>query len=107
MTLVLDPLPVPLVEKDGELRVTGTRVSLQFIVYEYREGASAEEIATRFPTVTLPQVHALLAYYLANKKNVDDYIAQREAKAAELRKEIETRFPPEGLRERLLARRKQ
>jgi uncharacterized protein (DUF433 family) len=104
MTIVLDPLPVPLVETEGELRVVGTRVPLHYLVYEYRQGASAEEIATRFPSLTLPQVHTLLAYYLANKKMVDEYVRQQQEKAKELQEEIEARFPPEGLRERLLAR---
>ncbi len=104
MALTFDPLPIPLVEMDGELRVKGTRISLQFVVYEYRQGASAEEIVTRYPTLRLTQVHILLAYYLTNRKSVDAYIREREAKAEALRKETETRFPPEGLRERLLAR---
>jgi uncharacterized protein (DUF433 family) len=104
MTLVLDPLPIPLVEVEGELRVEGTRIPLHYLVYEYRQGASAEEIATRYPSLTLAQVHTLLGYYLANRKTIDGYIQGLEVKAKELREEIETRFPPEGLRERLLAR---
>jgi uncharacterized protein (DUF433 family) len=104
MTLVVDPLPVPLVDIHGELRVEGTRIPLHYLVYEYRQGASAEEIATRYPSLTLTQVHTLLAYYLANRKSVDAYVKEQEVKAEALRKEIEERFPPEGLRERLLAR---
>jgi uncharacterized protein (DUF433 family) len=104
MTLVLDPLPVPLVDNEGELRIEGTRIPLHYLVYEYRQGASAEEIATRYPSLTLAQVHTLLAYYLANRKTVDTYVQEQEIKAEALRKEIETRFPTEGLRERLLAR---
>lgn len=104
MSLTLDPLLVPLVVMDGEYRVEGTRISLQFVIYEYRQGASAEEIVTRFPTLKLAQVHILLAYYLANRESVDAYIQEREAFAEAVRKENETRFPPEGLREKLLAR---
>jgi uncharacterized protein (DUF433 family) len=104
MPLVVDPLPVPLIDVEGELRVKGTRVPLHYLVYEYRQGASAEEIATRYPSLTLAQVHTLLAYYLANRKAVDAYIRERETEAEELRNKIETRFPPDGLRERLLAR---
>lgn len=104
MTLILDPLPVPLVEEAGELRVAGTRIPLHYLIYEYRQGASAEEIATRYPSLTLAQVHTLLAYYLANRKAVDSYIQGLEAKARELQNKIETHFATEGLRERLLAR---
>jgi HAD superfamily hydrolase (TIGR01509 family) len=102
--LTLDPLPIPLMERDGELRVEGTRISLQFVIYEHREGASAEEIVTRFPTLKLAQVHTLLAYYLTNRESVDAYIREREAFAEAVRKEVETRFPQEGLRAKLLAR---
>jgi uncharacterized protein (DUF433 family) len=104
MVLIFDPLSVPLVERDGELRVEGTRISLQFVIYEYRQGASAQEIVTRFPTLKLAQVHTLIAYYLANRESVDAYIGEREVIAEAVRKENERRFPPEGLRERLLAR---
>jgi hypothetical protein len=43
---------------------------------------------------------------LNHQEEVDAYMHQRELRAAELRREIEARFPAEGLRQRLLARRK-
>jgi hypothetical protein len=36
---------------------------------------------------------------------VQAYLAERERQATEVRREIEQRFPQDGLRERLLARR--
>lgn len=102
--MVIEPLPVPLTAEGGELRVTGTRVPLQYLTYEYRQGASAEEIAARYPSLTLAQVHALIAYYLEHRAEVDAYVLEREAEATTLREKIEARFPAAGLRERLLAR---
>ena len=40
-----------------------------------------------------------------NRAQVDEYLANREKGADKLQKEMERRFPPEGLRARLLARR--
>lgn len=97
--MVIEPLSVPLVEQDGELRVTGTRVPLQYLVYAYRQGASAEEIAARYPSLTLAQVHVLLAYYLEHQEEINAYILEREADGLSSR--IEARFPTEDLRARL------
>ena len=101
---MIEPLPVPLVADAGEWRVIGTRVPLQYLVYAYRKGASAEEIAARYPSLSLAQVHALLAYYLEHRAEVDAYVLERESEATALREKIEARFPTNGLRERLLAR---
>lgn len=59
-------------------RVTGTRVSLDSLVYLFREGLSAESMVESFPTLTLEQVHGALAFYLAHQKEVDAYVATGE-----------------------------
>jgi uncharacterized protein (DUF433 family) len=56
-----------------DIRVKGTRVGIEYIVQEYNEGAGPEEIALRFPTVSLEQIHATLTYYLANRTKIDEY----------------------------------
>lgn len=97
---------VPLAtDPHGVVRVGGTRVTLDSIVGAFRSGATAEEIAQQFPTVTLPDVYQVIAYYLRHAAEVDAYLSSRQQEAADLRREIETRFDPRGLRARLLARR--
>jgi uncharacterized protein (DUF433 family) len=66
------------VENDA-YRITGTRVSLDSLVYAYHRGASPESIQRSFPSVTLEQVHGALAFYLAHKSEVDTYLACGEA----------------------------
>jgi hypothetical protein len=44
------------------------------VVYDYQEGASPEEIALRYPTLTLEQIHATITYYLAHPDRVDAYL---------------------------------
>ncbi len=61
---------------EGVYRVADTRVSLDSIVYLFREGMSAEGIAESYPTLTLEQVHGALAFYLGNQAEIDTYLAE-------------------------------
>ena len=47
-------------DKDGVVRVAGTRVTLDSVVYEFKDGATAEEVAQRYPAVTLSAVYAVM-----------------------------------------------
>jgi len=72
---------------EGAYRVAGTRVSLDSIVYCYREGLSPEGIAESFPALTLEQVYGAIAFYLANQKMVDEYLLDGENLSHELQAE--------------------
>lgn len=106
MTLLIESKPLPLiVNEHGTVMVRGTRIPLDTIVYAFRNGDSPEEIIEQFDTLKLADVYAIISYYLDYQNEVDAYIRQREVEAQVIRQEIEARFPPHGLRERLLARR--
>ena len=47
-----------------------------------------------------------LAYYLQNHDEVVEYLQGRKAQRAELKEEFESRFDPQGIRDRLLARKR-
>ncbi len=87
------------------LRVSGTRVTLDSIVAAFDLGATPEEIVQRYPSVDLASAYALIAYVLRNRESVDVYLKERSGAALEVQTEIEARFPPDGVRARLLARR--
>lgn len=89
----------------GTVRVGGTRVTLDSVVYAFDEGASPEEIAQRFPSVDLADVYGAIYYYLRCPDEVRSYLREREAEAEQVRRECEARHPQGNLRERLLARR--
>jgi len=93
-------------DKDGVIRVSKTRVTLDTIVAAFIEGLTAEEIAVQYPVVSLADVYSVIGYYLHQKKRVDAYLKRREKFAAEVRKENEARFNTSSIRERLLARKK-
>src|SRR5260221_554164 len=60
---------------DGAYRVGDTRVSLDSLVYLFHEGMSVESMVECYTAVTLEQVHGALAFYLANQKEIDTYLA--------------------------------
>jgi uncharacterized protein (DUF433 family) len=66
---------------DGVYRVGDTRVSLDSIVYLFREGMSAESMVESYPALTLEQVHGALAFYLGNQKEIDQYLAEGQRAA--------------------------
>jgi uncharacterized protein (DUF433 family) len=91
-------------DEAGVLRVTGTRVSLDSVIFAFSEGATPEEIVQQYPTLNLKDVYAVINYYLQNQTEVETYLAQRQIDRQEIKKEIESRFDPHGIRERLLSR---
>jgi hypothetical protein len=54
--------------------------------------------------VSLGDIYATFTYCVRHRGEVNAYLAQRAEQRAATRTEIETRFPPEGIRARLLAR---
>ncbi len=102
----LGPLPAPLYEAEGgAIRIGQTRVSLDTVVGAYQDGCPAEEIAQSYPALDLADVHAVISYYLRQRDQVHAYLDRRSREAAELRRQVEERWPPGGVRERLMARR--
>ena len=61
---------------EGQYLVGDTRVSLDSLVYLFREGMSAESMVDSYPVLTLEQVHGALAFYLGNQKEIDAYLTE-------------------------------
>ena len=55
----------------GRPRIAGTRMSIRSIAIDYKAGMTPEKIAEEFPHLTLAQIYAGLAYYHANKDEVE------------------------------------
>jgi uncharacterized protein (DUF433 family) len=105
--LVLTAEAPPLAEREGILYVGGTRVTLSSVLHAYKDGATAEDINRKFPTLALADIYAVIAYYLRNREDVDAYLEQRRIESEEIQRRIEERWPQDGLRERIRARRAQ
>jgi len=104
-TIHADPVPLQ-ADEDGVIRISGTRLTLDTIITAYRQGDPPELIAQDFSPLPLSDVPAVIAYYLRHRGEIDDYLDRRRREAEELRQKVEERFPPEGIRQRLLARRR-
>jgi uncharacterized protein (DUF433 family) len=73
------PLPDFLVEQDGELRLSGSRIGLTHVVRAYQRGDTAEMLALRFPSLHLALIHKVLGYYLDNQSAIDAIVACSDA----------------------------
>ena len=70
--------------RGGRPRISGTGVTVQRIVGWYKLGLTPEEIVGEFGHLTLAQVHAAIAYYHANREEIESAIAAEEAEADRL-----------------------
>lgn len=95
---------IPLVtDSVGGLRIPGTRVRLEDVVYAYRGGKSVEQILEDYPVLSLNQVYPILGYYLNHTGEVDAYLARRQREEADLLA-AHPEWQPVGLLARLRAR---
>jgi uncharacterized protein (DUF433 family) len=56
--------------------IVGTRISLDSVVYDFLSGSSPENIQQNFPLLSLEQVYGGIAFYLANREQIDAYLQQ-------------------------------
>jgi uncharacterized protein (DUF433 family) len=103
--IITDPVPLR-VDASGVVRVGNTRVSLDIVIHAYNEGAIPEEIAEQYPVLQLPDIYAVITYYLKHQDEVAAYLDERRQQRERVRRENERRANPSGLRERLLSRMK-
>ncbi len=68
------------VEEDsqGALRVGPLGVSLDSVVIAFQQGHSAETIQQLYPALNLEEVYGAIAYYLANRDEVHQYLERQE-----------------------------
>lgn len=109
MTTLEKTQAMPLrVTEDGTIRVADSRVSLDSVLQHYKLGASAEQIAQKFPALDLADVYAAISYYLNHEETVEEYLRQQEARGDEVQEEIESnpqyQENSRELRARVLAR---
>ena len=80
--------------RGGRPRITGTGVTVRRVVGWYKLGQSPEEIASEIPHLTLAQVHAALAYYHANREEIERDLAEEEQAAVRLEELDAKENPP-------------
>lgn len=65
----------------GRPRVAGTGVTVSRIVTLYKEGLNPEEIVEEFGHLNLAHIHAALAYYHANRDEIDNDLTAEDTEA--------------------------
>jgi uncharacterized protein (DUF433 family) len=82
-----------LIDRDPQIRggrpkIAGTGLTVARIAGWYKMGMTPEEIALEYSHVTLAQVHAALAYYHANRDEIEADLAQEEAAALQWEQQL-------------------
>jgi uncharacterized protein (DUF433 family) len=87
----------------GKPRIAGHRIRVQDIATWYEQlGMSPAEIVAAYPTITLADVHAALAFYYDHQELIRKQMSEEEAFVAEMmsessslvRKKLEERDAP-------------
>jgi len=103
---ILPELPPIRLDADGSYRIGASRVLLPVLINAHHDwGWGAEQWAEQFPTITRSEAHAVMAYYLNHRAEVDAYVDEWNAEGD--RQAEEAWSSPEGqaLRAKLLAAR--
>ena len=69
----------------GRVRLDGTRITVHRIATLYRQGQTAEDIAQVYSHLSLSQIYAALAYYHANRNEVEAELADDDLQYDELK----------------------
>jgi uncharacterized protein (DUF433 family) len=72
----------------GRLRIEGTRITVNQIVTLYKQGYTPEEIADQYSHLSLAQVYTALAYYHANKEEIEADLAAEKEETIRLEQEF-------------------
>ncbi len=91
-------------DEHGVPRIVGTRVHLHYVLWRYTIGETPEEIVDQYPTLELADVYAVIAYYLRNKEEMDEFLREAEEAEARAYAEMEANNPDPGFWDRLRAR---
>jgi uncharacterized protein (DUF433 family) len=74
--------------RHGRLCIGGTGISVHRVAVLHNLGHTPEEIVRKYDHLTIAGVHAALAYYFANKQEIDAEVAADEADAASIEREF-------------------
>src|SRR5438093_3720897 len=85
----------------GKPRIDGHRITVEDVaIWHERMGMSPDEIVSAYPSITLADVHAALAYYFENRERIDAAIQEGER----FIEEMKAKAPPSILQEKLRQR---
>lgn len=83
------------IRSPDDIRIAGTRVGVEHLLSLYLAGSMPEEMSLEFPTVSLEEIHGVIAWYLRNRNAVDAYLQQSRLRAQETRRDQANLAMPE------------
>src|SRR5262249_23125114 len=95
---------VPLVlTNDGIIKIRGSRVTLDSIIYSFRQGDTPIQIQEGFPTLSLSDVYGAIYYYLEHADAIEEYVRNQQKEAEEASRIVESQTENPVLTERIRA----
>jgi uncharacterized protein (DUF433 family) len=86
----------------GRPRIAGHRIQVEDVaIWHERMGMSPVEIVSEYPSITLADVHAALAYYFENRQRIDADIESARKYADELRSNAGPSLLEQKVRQRM------
>jgi uncharacterized protein (DUF433 family) len=90
-----EPDPVPLrMDETGTIRVGLSRVTLDVLLADYKQGLHPDQIARELDTLTQADVYGSLAYYQRHRGELDEYLRLRREVADQRQQTIELSQAP-------------
>src|SRR5438477_12813069 len=85
----------------GRPRIDGHRITVEDVaIWHERMGMSPDEIVSAYPSITLADVHAALAYYYDHRERIDADIREGEQFVAEMKSKSPASLLQQRLREK-------
>jgi uncharacterized protein (DUF433 family) len=72
--------------RNGGYYVAGTRIGLDVVTYDFRNGRSAEAIFEAYPSIgSLAKVYGAIAFILKHPKEIEAYLADQDRRYEEFK----------------------
>lgn len=91
-------------DRYGAILIAGHRITLGHILTLYRDGYSVEMLSEHFPTLSVADIHKVLAFYLENVEEVDAMLLEARVEIDRQMKAGTGGPTADELRERMQAR---
>lgn len=85
------------IDEHGKIRVGETRVLLELVIHAFNGGETPESIIDSYSTLRLSDVYAVIAYYMAHRAEVDEYVRASDSRAEQIQRDIESGYTNESL----------
>ncbi len=81
------------------IRIKGHRIAIEHVIEQFKAGQEPQAIVRDiYPSLTLEEVYATIAYYLLHKKEVEDYIRHGDVIGEAYYQEYLQKEPPEVIK---------